>query len=313
MAKKTTDHSEASSESDWKNASLPLTDRVESWLSSTGFPLEYRTGTALAEAEFMVRQGSYVPGEHNYNGIEIDVIGTRTAKRACFTVIAECKVIPQGNFWVAMTNDRSTNTWTSSDMGRSRRARELEQEHPSHFRDVDPIFSQSTANQLKAMVLKSKASQQEPRGADGTAEENDPAYRAVQGLTGRVISHLKTAEQRKEAPDAGAMAEIVVPVLVVDGALTSATWDSAARKFKATALDFVWLSWTGHSRWPSSHASILVTKIEALPSLGNRLLLWSKKWCEAVAAAGRAERSADARHEREMEAIRNQHRLPDQL
>jgi hypothetical protein len=255
----------------------PLGVRVETWLETTGYPLEYRAGRMLAGMGFGVGHSFFVPGEHEYNGLEIDVLGTRPREFTNLTVIVECKVVPPGSCWVALSDEIHQHRWSSAGIGRNNEALRFEHRHSKDFEGKDPVFKEPIAAQLRTM--------REGKRHEGEKDDDkDPAFKTMQSVTGRVISFI--AERADSFDDR--RLRMVVPVFVVDGDLTIAKWDTEKNRFKAAPTEMVWLEWGGHSRWESDYAMVAVVKIEAFEALADRLREWGDTWgtiVEQVVAA----------------------------
>lgn len=270
-------------ELNWRDERKPVGQRVEEWLRTTGFPLEFRTAEALIANGFSASQGLYLPGDDAENGLEVDVLGSRRIGVAEFHLLIECKVIPPGTIWTGLKEpiEYGTGPGPNEGIGRTDWAARLQAEQPQFFSGANgPAWGEAPALALRTVTEPNK---------------RDEAFFAVQGLATRTRAMLVEKDGEMGWSRIPVHASMVVPTLVVDGELASATWDLNTRDFKGTAVDVLWVAWKGYSQWPLPFFALPVVRIDALPDFANRLRQWAEAWCAATDKAHAVSKDAAAK------------------
>ncbi len=87
-----------------------LEQRVEKWINTEGYPLEFRTARALRQAGFRVRQGYYTRDDSNETPREIDVYASTDLRiddlLLRVSLVIECKYVFEKP-WIIFTSSSS--------------------------------------------------------------------------------------------------------------------------------------------------------------------------------------------------------------
>jgi len=262
----------------WLNSSRPIADRVTEWLGTKGFPSEFRAASTLEEAGFDTAQGMYVPGDDPHNPLEVDVLAHMWSEQgAAFELMVDCKFAePSRCAYVAMVA-----------------ARQEEFDALDSYATSDLVGHVLKTDSGQALVGSLRESLKRPHPAAFalramTTRSDDPGYDALNRLMGRVRA-------RQGRLTNALVAGIVVPVLVIEGELAVARWNSQSAAFEVHSTDEVRVSWLGHSRWDRPSFLVDVVTMRGLEALAKRLACIGREWLGAVgphvAEARKAEES----------------------
>lgn len=285
------------SETTWKDARESLPVRVEKWLTTTGYPLEYRATGVLQDAGFKTMQGFNVEGDHPTNALEIDVIGTTgvfdNGDKAplIFSLIVECKRIIAPAAWVAMQGGKAER-WKPTGILRTPFAADMERQRHDLLANIEPEIVQVPAHALKTL-------RDQPKDEE---KDTEATFKAIQNLLTRALAHNWYPNTKTAALVNDKRTIMTIPVLVVDGELAAARWNPATAKFEVHEVSHVWLDWSGHARWPLPVAQIAVVHIDALPEFSFRMKQWSERWVTGM------QRAVDE-HFRTQEAVALAHEM----
>lgn len=186
-----------------------LHHRLETWLESQGYPLEMTVAAELQRAQFRVFQSEYYTDPESGDFREIDLVAYRQREvngiLVRVTLTIECK----------LSRDKPWVLFTSLGPRLSERA----------------SVAQRAASLLGRLLLRELGSKEEIQQLPLFQEGNRSGYGITQGFTtgtdvtfAAIMSAAKAADARaREASEAsdtqGDFAEIVFPVIVVDGIL----------------------------------------------------------------------------------------------
>ena len=200
-------HAKKEQDEQWKNTSLSAPERVRSWLSTEGTPLEYATAAEFAKAGFQIAQGLHQPQPDGLP-LEIDVVAfslLNGSTKLGHELIIECKNAP--NPWVAfapLTKKVPFGPPIETDVLEAARF-VLERRNasvPRVWPDAPRAFSMKSLHQGK---------------------EKDNAYEAMVGVVAR--ARLRAGTFQRTSADFTHM-----PIVVVGGELCLAEWDESVAK-----------------------------------------------------------------------------------
>src|SRR5581483_4282880 len=257
----------------------PLAQRAEQWLTSTGFPLEYRAARAIEGAGFNTVQGFHVEGDSPPNALEIDVIGSRGTAPVLFSLVVECKRIMPPTAWIALASSSAkAERWRPHGILRTPLAKELEKTRAGAFAGAEPEFIQLPFHALKTM-------RDQPKKGDPDENDMEPSFKAVQSLLRRAVAHDWHPNTMTTAAVKDTRTKLTIPVLVVDGELASAQWNAHHTRFEVQPVAQLWLDWWGYSSWSLKSADVAVVHIDGLPEFASRMKFWSDRWLAEMNAA----------------------------
>jgi hypothetical protein len=218
-----------------------LHDYVDKWLTTQGFPLEFRTARALNAQGLRSLQGRYIRDPRTQQLREIDVLAglhlEKTDVVCRVSVVVECKWSRE-HPWILFTGDESTS-----------REEQVLQTIASAFGDgvlwhltTDETFRRYTERRRPARIGFSG------RQAHGEKKEKDQFYDAIQGVVGAAVA-VATAEDPPPGhivTDSPMVAHIVYPLIVVDAPLFQAFLDGD--ELKTEEIPHGTVLWRGHEK-----------------------------------------------------------------
>jgi hypothetical protein len=234
-------------------------ESVESWLANEGYPLEYYAADIFRSAGFRVSQGMHVRGAGDEKPREIDALASRDIKAGtglirCSNVI-ECKWAGDKP-WVIFTSP-------TSQMANS------------------AVIAQSIANELADALLWMIADHQkvlklclfdapEAPGFGGRQahNKNDLFYSTMASVTSAAVAWSETYSRpsRPEKSDQDLeYAVISFPIILIEGLLYEAQYDSTAERLITKSVDRVRCHWRGAPSWPF-HATVDIVTRAGLPA-----------------------------------------------
>lgn len=231
--------------------------KVHDWLERNGYPLEYETQHAFDEAGIGSVQGYHVKDLKTDAVREIDVLASiqRIAADGRFiqcTHVVECK--QNGKPWVAFTRPigaragfciEQTIGNVVGKQAASALANDLDLQRLDLFRRRSaPAFGGSEAK----------------LGESGAQDANakDGCYAKLQAVVSNSVSLAGEFHDEDHAT-------MIFPVIVLGGALFTASYDMKARKLAVAEADEVRFQWRGAEALSAGHATIDVVTAKHLP------------------------------------------------
>jgi hypothetical protein len=214
-----------------------LLAKVTTWLNSEGYPTEFRTANIFRKHRFHAVQGTYVAGESENSKREIDVLASVTVDTPSgflrISYVAECK-------W---SSDRPWVIFTS----------------PTNRMAPSACIAQTISSKLGGAIVWAIAGNEKlhaletfltPQeggfgGRQAFTKGNDPFYAAVQTAVSNCVSYVREYDrpQRKGTiPRAGVLG---FPLVVVEGDIYRAHFDTVSNEVILTATDHVRCHWKG--------------------------------------------------------------------
>ncbi len=220
-----------------------LRDRVLKWLGDEGYPLEFRTANAFRKNHFDVSQGMFVTDIESGIPREVDVVAHGTTyggdHHLRIEYVVECKY-SMGSPWVVFTSPTETM-------------------HPA------ACISHTLGSAAAEAALWALAGDDElqsldtfhapPRpGFGGTrtlSKKADAFYSAIQSVVSAASAILKDYDSYHETP-AGMlkMPVVILPVIVVEGRLFEAYFDSQAGEMAPDEIEQARVHWRGSQSMP---------------------------------------------------------------
>lgn len=252
----------------WLDPTKPVVERVQLWMTESGFPLEHSAAATLSNASFMVSQGLHVPSDDGDDGLEVDLIGSYVYGGAEFHLMIECKVVPAPGAWVVLMHRDEMLGAPIDGIGSTAIAQHSAETITPDTRALEPPWSST-----RGMAIRTMKSGR-PADIDKESPADHSAYAAVQGLIGRTVGWLRMRD--RELPE---QPELVIPTLVVGGDLLTAKWDTATASFKIEETDRTWIGWSGHRNWTLPYFTCAVVTLKGLEAHAREMMTWAQSWC----------------------------------
>ena len=222
--------------------STSLLHRVSSWLASEGYPTEFRTANIFQKHGFHVTQGAYVRGDAEGLKREIDVLASITARASSgflrISYVVECKWSADKP-WIVFTSP-STRMAPSACIAQTISSKLGEA-------IVWAIAGNETLQSLQTFLTPEKGGF---GGRQAFSKGNDAFYSAVQASVSNSISYVAEHDRGRRTkgtmPEAGVVA---FPLVLVDGDIFAAYFDSDAGEVKIEPTDHVRCHWRGSPAW----------------------------------------------------------------
>jgi hypothetical protein len=211
----------------WKNDSLPAHQRVEAWLETVGYPLEFRAADVFRKHGYKAHQGQHAATDDG-TPLEIDVmaaVGAGGEPPIGLAWFVECKVAPTP--WVVFSvadelprnSVRQRVNSVCGDAAMWLLSRNAEAER-------SPLFAPTVRRGFALKALK-----------DG--KEADDPYAALQGVVERARAVGSVANRRAAAGESlpegmPVFCNIGLPIIIVGGDLCEAYWSDERKQVAAT-------------------------------------------------------------------------------
>ncbi len=233
-----------------------LQTRLTEWLNKEGYPTEFRAASAFCRHGFRVFQGYYVRDDDSDVVREIDVFASKTAFTKSYLVrayhVVECKW-SQDKPWVVFTS-------TAAHIGPA--ACVAQTIASSLGRTV--LWALSGDKMLQKMDLFSTPERPGFNGRQAFSQGNDHFYSAMKSVT--TLASLAMREYDHKNRPKGKMpqnAVVAFPVIIVDGQLFEAFYNSDADDVSITPIEHVRCHWRGAPSW-GPHATIDIVSLSHL-------------------------------------------------
>lgn len=231
-----------------------LKDKVAEWLASEGYPLEFLTASVFQKNGFRVEQGYYVQDIQSNALREIDVLAEKTIDigpsflRVCYVV--ECKWSGDKP-WVIFSSER-------------------------HYMAPSACITQMIGSEAGQAILWSLAGDKllqsldvfsTPKctgfnGRQAFTKSNDVFYNAMQSVTSAANALASEYDKGNRNPnDTIKWAVVNFPIIVLDGKLFEAIFDTQSGQILLKASDKVRIHWRGSetSGFPFTTIDIVTT------------------------------------------------------
>lgn len=212
--------------------------RVADWLSGEGYPLEFSTATIFHKHGFRTHQGYYVKDNQSGSLREIDVIAqaTRSLDSAFVRVeyVVECKWAGDKP-WVVFTSETHTIAPTACI------AQTIGSEAGQAL--LWCLAHDKTLQSLDAFHTPKQAGF---NGRQAFSKGNDVFYNALQSVASAAISLKRDLDRGEKHPErAVRFAVIILPLIVVEGMLFEASFDSESGQIVLAERDRIRVHWRG--------------------------------------------------------------------
>ena len=224
-----------------------LNDKVREWLDTEGYPLEFRVAHAFRQHGFETSQGVYVRDPCNGVPREVDVTACLTDPSHEFLTrvyhVIECKW-SQNKPWVVFTGGRGMasaaciSQTISSDLGSA------------------ILWKEAGLKSLHNLDIFATPTRSGFNGRQAFSKGKDYFYDAMRSVV--ALSTLEVQSYDEGARPKGIMprnAAVAFPVIVVDGKLFEAYFDSETQEVALNESDHIRCHWRGSSDWPL-HATV---------------------------------------------------------
>jgi hypothetical protein len=231
-----------------------LQTKVQAWLDQEGYPLEFAAAAVFRRHGFQVRQGTYVRVDDEEKAREIDVVAYKDAGGDALIRIyhvVECKW-SKDKPWVVFTGSGSMAS-----------AACITQTISSLLGSAI-VWTQAGLEQLHGMNLFTTPRRAGFNGRQAFSKGNDEFYNAMSSVSSLSTLLVENYDDEKRArgilPKSAVLA---FPVIVVDGRLFEAYFDSAENKLKLEESQCLRCHWRGAPAW-RLHATIDIVTFDYL-------------------------------------------------
>lgn len=271
------------------DGSKPLVERVQEWLGTQGYPLEFGCAAVFQNSGFRVLQGFHVRKAVDAAPREVDVLAQQSViVDKCVTRIShvvECKY-SRDKPWVVFTSSFSRM-------------------HPA------ACVAQTIGSMTGETLLWAAAGDctlheldhfAAPRqtgfgGRQAFTNNQDQVYSALQSVTSVATLIAKQHDRINDNPARHlTYAEVAFPVVVVDGELFEAYFDRDSGQVEVREVQRVRLHWRGSAAW-SRFATLDVVRYSALSDFANVRARDGKVLLSQLAASQAALRESMRKHD----------------
>lgn len=240
-----------------------MSEAVEQWLSSEGYPLEYYVAGRFAFSRFHVLQGEHVRIRDEEKPREVDVVADMATESGGMFIrasnVVECK-------WSA------DKPWVIFTSGRGRMMNSAV---------VAQTMGSAVGDTLLWMLCGDKSIQrlalfQSPKapgfgGRQAFANKNDLFYATMASVTSACVGMNEDADRgqkfgNKKLPR---YAHVSFPLVVIEGHLFEASYNAEGGRIETKEVETVRCHWRGSPSWPL-HATVDFVTREALPRFVER-------------------------------------------
>lgn len=214
---------------------ISLDDKVKQWVEKEGYPLEFSTAHKFKKRRFSVEQ-SYFAKDKDGKAREVDVLATKNIPigRSFLRIkhVVECKW-SKDKPWVLFKDEKRFATSAlaaqliSSSAGQAITWAAAGSEE---FKDLD-MFKEDGFSFS---------------GRQAFSKGNDLFYQAVQGVVSNCLNIARYYDEYDFKPEDRMLAVITLPMIVVDGSLYEATYDSEGDELKLESITHTRLRWKGN-------------------------------------------------------------------
>jgi hypothetical protein len=252
------------------------------WLSSEGYPLEYYTAGRFSFCRFHVTQGEYVRIRNDDHPKEIDVVADMVIESDNIFIrasnVIECK-------W---SLDKPWIIFTTTLRGQMNPTAVIAQTIGSQVGDA-LLWMLCGNEKLKNLSLFKSPRNPGFGGRQAFASKNDLFYATMASLTSNCVAMAGEYDRKRRSAEKSLSRYglITFPVVVIDGRLFEASYDSEAGHIETKEVNTVRCHWRGSPSWPL-HATVDIVTREGLPCFVEKRAADFKILLPALAeAAGR--------------------------
>lgn len=236
------------------NKNSNMKDKVEEWLSKEGYSLEFYVATQFQKSYFNVMQGSYVRDKDNDSVREIDVIASTDFEDDNFIIrilnVIECKW-SKDKPWVIFTSNNSMNPRATIAQSF---ASSLGDAILWHVSGNEELYNTSYFYSPEYAGFGGRQALTNPNG-------KDLFYSSMQSITSATNQLTKEYDNKHfQQFNLPKIAVIAFPIIVVDGVLFEAKYDSEQEMILLNETNHVRLHWSGSDSWEFHSTIDVVTK-----------------------------------------------------
>jgi hypothetical protein len=214
---------------------ISLADKVKQWIEKEGYPLEFSTAYKFKNRNFSVEQ-SYFSADKNGKTREVDVLASKSVSigRSILRInhVVECKW-SKDKPWVLFKDEKRFAT--------SALAAQL----ISSSAGQAITWAAAGNKQFKNLAM-FKEDGFSFSGRQAFTSTKDLFYQAVQGVVSNCLNITRSYDVDVFNPSGRMLAVIALPMIVVDGSLFEATYDSEGNELKLESIDHARLCWRGN-------------------------------------------------------------------
>lgn len=244
-----------------KQVNKSLSSKVTDWLNQEGYPLEFKTASVFKKNSFNVWQGSYVRDEDEDTTREIDVVADISdyadAHMIRVSHVVECKWTKEKP-WIIFTDYKSMapSACIAQTMG-------------SLLGDTC-LWSIAGDKKLHSLDVFFTPDKPGFNGRQAFSKGIDEVYSTLRSITSKTYSLVKEFDHKGRKR--GTMPRhslIAFPVIVIDGNLFEASYDTKKNDVILQKKERIRLHWRGSPTWPL-HATIDVITVNHLESFCSK-------------------------------------------
>jgi len=217
-----------------------LLTRIQGWLETQGYPLEFKVAAAFQAAGMATRQGFFVREVNGQSAREVDVIARIRSKtensNVSVTFVVECKW-SRDKPWVIFT-DANTKMAPSACIAQTIGSRLGEAA-------LHCLAANKSLHGLESFAMRDRNGFN-GRRAFSSESDQDHFYSTVQSIVSKSVAYVTEADdgEDKIIPQYGTIA---FPLIVLDGDLFEVFFDSSQNALTITPADFIRMHWRGAS------------------------------------------------------------------
>ncbi|MCM5511633.1 hypothetical protein [Vibrio sp. SCSIO 43169] len=212
-----------------------MDNKVKQWVEKEGYPLEFSTAHKFKKRRFSVEQ-SYFAKDKDGKAREVDVLATANLPigHSFLRVkhVVECKW-SKDKPWVLFRDEKRFAT--------SALAAQL----ISSSAGQAVAWVAAGSEQFKGLNM-FKEDGFSFSGRQAFSKGNDLFYQAIQGVVSNCLNIARHYDEYDLKPEEHMLAVIVLPMIVVDGSLFEATYDSGGDELKLQSINHTRLRWKGN-------------------------------------------------------------------
>jgi hypothetical protein len=264
--------------SDSKQTPNDIQAKLQAWLDQEGYPLEFATAAVFRRHGFIVRQGTYVRVDSDEKAREIDVVAYMDAEGEALVRayhVVECKW-SRDKPWVVFTGSGSMAS-----------AACITQTISSLLGSAI-LWTQAGLEPLHRMSLFETPRRAGFNGRQAFSKGNDEFYnsmKSVSSLSTFLVQNYDNAQRARGTLPTCAI--IAFPVIVIDGRLFEAYFDSTGNNLKLGESNCLRCHWKGAPAW-SLHATIDIVTFDYLDTFVEKRKNEVQQFLEVAASTREA-------------------------
>lgn len=249
--------------------SIPVIDKVKAWLNEQGYPLEFRTAAEFHLAGIEAHQGLYVRESPSLVR-EIDVLARLRFIGGIFfeiSIVVECKW-SRDKPWVVFTTPltrMAPSACIAQTMGSSLGSAVMHCLASRKDLCSFETFSSATRNGFGG------------RRAFTKDTDQDHFYSAVHSLISKARAYSLEFDHNRKKDKLPTTGCIVFPMIVVEGELYEAFFDTTINDVQLSPVEWIRLHWRGAEQTGQWISTLDIVKSQSLaPLLSRRKAEWEK-------------------------------------